>query len=75
MHEPFDIEINGIDYSVFPEEDGVYTIFKDGVEHVKMQKDNEEHWLKLDPQTELPLFVQDTEVDEIGKQILRQQEL
>ncbi len=75
MHEPFDIEIKGIDYSVFPEEDGVYTIFKDGIEHVKMQKDNDDHWLKLDPLTELPLFVQDNEVDEIGKQILRQQEL
>ena len=74
MQEPFDIELNELIYSVFPEEDGIYTIFREGVEHVKIQKDNENHWLKLDPQTEIPLFDADEEVDQIGKEILNYQE-
>ena len=39
MQEPFDIELKGIIYSVFPEEEDTYTIFKEGVEYVKIQKD------------------------------------
>lgn len=73
MQEPFDIDLNGVTYSVFPEEEGIYTIFKDGVEHVKIQKDDEEHWLKLDPETELPLFTEDEEVNQIGREILKSQ--
>ena len=65
MQEPFDISVGGIIYSVFPEEDETYTIFKEGVEHFKMQKD-EERWLKLDPQTEIPRFEEDAEVNLIG---------
>jgi len=65
MKEPFDISVGGIIYSVFPEEDETYTIFKEGVEHLKMQKD-EERWLKLDPQTEIPRFEEDAEVNLIG---------
>ena len=68
MHEPFDIDVGGTTYSVFPEEDNIYTIFKEGVEYLKIQKD-EENWLKLDPQTELPRFERDDEVDQIGLQI------
>jgi len=73
MQEPFDIDLNGVTYSVFPEEEGMYTIFKEGTEYVKIQKDDEEHWLKLDPDTELPLFTEDEEVDQIGREILRSQ--
>ena len=65
MQEPFDISVGGIIYSVFPEEDETYTIFKEGVEHFKMQKDAE-RWLKLDPQTEIPRFEEDAEVNLIG---------
>jgi len=65
MQEPFDIELGNKVYSIFPEEDNVFTIFKDGVEYLKIQKD-EEHWLKLDPQTELPRFEADEEVSQIG---------
>lgn len=68
MQEPFDISINGFIYSVFPEEDDTYTIFKEGTEYLKMQKD-EERWLKLDPQTELPRFEEDEEVNQIGSAI------
>ncbi|WP_026898377.1 hypothetical protein [Daejeonella oryzae] len=74
MQEPFDIEINGMIYSVFPEEDGIYTIFKEGVEYLKIQKDAENHWLKLDEITEIPLFDADPEVDLLGKEILLYQE-
>jgi hypothetical protein len=68
MQEPFDITLGNTIYSVFPEEENVYTIFKEGVEYVKIQKD-EEGWLKLDPQTELPRFEQDDEVNRIGAEI------
>ena len=70
MDEPFDIEIGGIEYSVFPEEEDVYTIFKDGQEYVKIQKDTELQWLKLDPDTDLPLFAEDTEINQIGREII-----
>ena len=68
MQEPFDIIVGTKTYSIFPEEDNIYTVFKEGIEYLKIQKD-EDHWLKLDPQTELPQFEQDEEVDQIGLQI------
>lgn len=70
MQEPFDIEIGEIVYSVFPEEEDSYTIFKEGQEYVQIQKDDERHWLKLDPETELPIFTENEEVNAIGKAII-----
>ncbi len=69
MQEPFDIVIGNIDYSVFPEENDTYTIFKEGVEYVHIQKDGENNWLKLHPETEIPLFEPDEEVNAIGRAI------
>jgi hypothetical protein len=69
MEEPFDIFIGSIAYSVFPEEGDTFTVFKEGKEHVHMQKDTEGIWLKLDYETDLPLFDEDAEVNEIGRQI------
>ena len=69
MNEPFDLEISGIIYSVFPEGEDIYAIFKEGIEYVKIQKDTEAHWLKLDPETEIPLFDNDEEVNTIGREI------
>lgn len=69
MQEPFDIELGNIVYSVFPEEEDTYTIFKEGVEYLKIQKDTEELWLKLDDETDLPLFGENPEVNEIGRAI------
>jgi hypothetical protein len=74
MKEPFDITLNEVIYSVFPEEDEIYTIFRDGREYVKIQRDDNEQWLKLDPETELPLFTEDEEVNLIGREILKQPE-
>ena len=68
MQEPFDISLGNTIYSVFPEEDNIFTIFKEGIEYLKMQKD-EERWLKLDPLTELPRFEEDDEVNRIGAEI------
>lgn len=75
MNEPFDLEINGITYSVFPEGEDIYAIFKEGIEYVKIQKDTEAHWLKLDPDTEMPLFDNDDEVNAIGREIEANKEL
>jgi hypothetical protein len=69
MQEPFDVLVNGIIYSIFPEEDNVYTIFKAGVEFGKIEKDTENLWLKLNPETEMPMFDNDTETNQIGQAI------
>jgi len=69
MKEPFDIEILNKTYSIFPEEKDTYTIFKEGVEYLHIQKDTETSWLKLDPETNIPLFGLDEEVNLIGKAI------
>jgi len=69
MQDPFDVLVNGIVYSVFPEEDNVYTIFKAGQEFGKIEKDTDSVWLKLNPETEMPMFDNDPEVDRIGQAI------
>jgi hypothetical protein len=69
MQDPFDILVNGTVYSVFPEEDNIYTIFKAGAEFGKIEKDTDDHWLKLNPETEMPLFDNDAEVNQIGQAI------
>ncbi|WP_448698409.1 hypothetical protein ACFGVR_16370 [Mucilaginibacter sp. AW1-3] len=70
MQEPFDIEIGPVTYSVFPEGNDTYVIFKEGAEYATIQKDTEEQWLKLDPETELPLFDADEEINTIGREII-----
>ncbi len=74
MQEPFDLELGNITYSVFPEEEDIYAIFKEGTEYIKIQKDTEEHWLKLDNDTELPLFTEDEEVNRLGRAIANYKE-
>ena len=69
LQEPFDVLVNGIVYSVFPEEDNVYTIFKAGTEFGKIEKDTENLWIKLNPETEMPMFDNDPEVNAIGQAI------
>lgn len=70
-YEPFDIELFNIIYSVFPEENGTYTIFKNGEEYLIIQEDGESHWIKLDPNTGIPLFGLDEEVNLIGREIAK----
>lgn len=69
MQEPFDIEIGPVNYSVFPEGNDSYTIFKDGKEYIQIQKDTSSIWLKMDYKTELPIFEEDEEVNAIGQAI------
>jgi hypothetical protein len=71
MKEPFDIEIGETEYSVFPEEEDTYAVYKDGVEYLKIQKDGECSWIKLDLDTDVPVFEVDEEVDKIGIEILK----
>ena len=72
MKEPFDIEIEDVVYSVFPEEEDTYVIFKEGVEYVQIIKDTESQWLKTNPETGLPMFGMDEEVNTIGKKIIEE---
>lgn len=71
MQEPFDVEIGDINYSVFPDEKDTYTIFKDGKEYVQIIKDTDTSWLKLNPETGLPMFGMDEEINLIGAEILK----
>ncbi len=70
MIEPFDVEIFGCTYSVFQEEEDVYTIYKEGNEYLQIQKDTTSQWLKLDPASGIPLFGLDEEVNAIGQAII-----
>ncbi|GAA4781608.1 hypothetical protein GCM10023231_06500 [Olivibacter ginsenosidimutans] len=70
MKEPFDIAINHVDYAIFPEEENTYTVYKDGREYMKIMKDTENSWIKLDPETELPRFEADDEINAIGQEIV-----
>jgi len=72
MKEPFDIELGEVIYSVFPEEEDTYVVFKDGTEYVKIIKDTDTTWLKLNPETELPMFGMDEEVNLIGEEIKKE---
>lgn len=67
--EPFDVEIGDVVYAVFPEEEDTYIIFKEGEEYLKIIKDTDTSWLKLNPETELPMFGMDEEVNAIGAKI------
>ena len=70
MQQPFDIVIGNTDYAVFPEGNDTYVIFKNGKEYVSIQKDTDLQWLKLDPETALPVFETDAEINSIGQAIL-----
>lgn len=70
MQQPFDITIGNNDYAVFPEGNDTYVIFKAGKEYVHIQKDTDTQWLKLDPETAMPIFEVDDEINSIGNAIL-----
>jgi len=68
--ESFYFKGGGCIYEVIPEEDGVYTIFKDGVEYIQvMQKKLK--WLRIDYKTDLPIIEENEEVDSIGRVIVK----
>lgn len=67
--QPFDLELNDINYAVFPEGNDTYIIFKEGKEHLQIQKDDGEQWIKFDAETGTPDFDADEEVNALGKLI------
>ena len=67
--QPFDLEINKINYAVFPEGNETYIIYKDGKEYLQIQKDDGEQWIKFDSETGTPIFEVDEEVNALGKLI------
>ncbi|MGV8879773.1 MAG: hypothetical protein ACOH2A_12155 [Sphingobacteriaceae bacterium] len=69
MQEPFDISAGENIYAVFPEENETFTIFKDGKEYMRIQREENKQWIKLDPETDMPIFGEDTEVAVIGLEI------
>ena len=73
--QPFVLEIGSDSYAVFPEGNNTYTIFKNGKEYAQIQKDTESIWLKLDEKTEVPVFEENAEINEIGKRIEAYKEL
>lgn len=70
MIEPFDLVVHGTAYAIFPDGEDVFTIYKEGKEYLQIQKDTEMQWLKLDPESGLPLLGLDEEVNAIGQAIL-----
>ncbi len=67
--QPFDLELNNVNYAVFPEGNDTYTIYKDGKEYLQIQKDDGEQWIKFDKETGTPLFEADEEANALGKLI------
>jgi hypothetical protein len=74
MQQPFDITVGNTHYAVFPEGEDTYTIFKDGKEYMQILKDTEMQWLKLDPESAIPRFEPNEEVNQIGKEISEHKE-
>lgn len=70
IQEPFYFKMDGFIYEVVPEEDEVYTIFKDGAEYIQVHRHKSSKWLRLDYKTDLPIIEENAEVDAIGRLIL-----
>lgn len=69
--ESFYFKGNGSIYEVIPEEDGVYTIFKDGMEYIQVMRNKNLKWLRIDYKTDLPVIEENEEVDAIGRVIVK----
>ncbi len=67
----FYFKIGKVIYEVIPEEDGVYTIFKDGDEYIQVMQHQSQKWLRIDYKTDLPIIEENEEVDSIGRVIVR----
>jgi hypothetical protein len=69
--DSFYFKIGKVIYEAVPEEDGVYTIFKDGDEYIQVMQYKSLKWLRIDYKTDLPIIEENEEVDSIGRIILR----
>jgi hypothetical protein len=69
MEESFYAKINGIIYEIIPEEDQVFTVFKQGDEHLQMLKNKNNKWMRIDYKTDLPIVEINDEVEDLGRLI------
>ncbi|MBC7615244.1 MAG: hypothetical protein H7202_04185 [Pedobacter sp.] len=69
--ESFYFKGAGSIYEVIPEEDGIYTIFKDGIEYIQLMRQKNLKWLRVDYKTDLPILEENEEVDSIGRVITK----
>ncbi|MES2651325.1 MAG: hypothetical protein V4663_06265 [Bacteroidota bacterium] len=69
--ESFYFKGAGSIYEVIPEEDGVYTVFKDGVEYIQVMQQKNLKWFRIDYKTDLPIIEENEEVDSIGRVIVK----
>ncbi|SFH10345.1 hypothetical protein [Pedobacter insulae] len=67
----FYFKIGKVIYEALPEDDGVYTIFKDGGEYIQVTQHASLKWLRIDYKTDLPVIEENEEVDAIGRVIVR----
>ncbi|MEJ5993937.1 hypothetical protein WG904_05830 [Pedobacter sp. Du54] len=69
--ESFFFKGNSSIYEIIPEEDGVYTVFKDGIEYIQVMQHKNSKWLRIDYKTDLPIIEANEEVDSIGRVIVK----
>jgi hypothetical protein len=69
MEESFFAKLHGIIYEIIPEEDRIFTIFKQGDEHIQMLKNKNNKWMRIDYKTDLPIVEENHEVEDLGKLI------
>jgi hypothetical protein len=69
--ESFYFKLGKIIYEVIPEEDGIYTIFKNGDEYIQLMQHSSLKWLRIDYKTDLPIIEENEEVGLIGSAIVR----
>lgn len=71
MEESFYFKGGGNIYEIIPEEDGVYTVFKDSIEYIQVMQHKNSKWLRIDYKTDLPIVEENEEVDSIGRVIVK----
>ena len=71
MDESFFIKVNGIIYEIIPEEEGTFTIFKDDAEYMKMLRNKNKKWMRIDYKTDEPILEENKEVEDVGRLIDR----
>lgn len=69
--ESFYFKAGGSIYEIIPEEDGVYTVFKDSMEYIQIIQHKGLKWLRIDYKTDLPIIEENEEVDSIGRVIVK----
>jgi len=70
-NESFFFKGGGSIYEIIPEEDGVYTVFKDGIEYIQVMQHKNSKWLRIDYKTDLAIIEENEEVDSIGRVIVK----